>query len=107
MQKTIAARNGTVIETFAPTVRHTTFKLLAARGCVSGRRARQFDVEGAYLKGKFEDNEVIYARTERRRTFPAARGTASSTTAACLSFGASKCPCTARPTPGAFGTARR
>jgi hypothetical protein len=40
MQKTIAARNGTVIETFAPTVRHTTFKLLAARGCVCGRRAR-------------------------------------------------------------------
>eukprot|EP00966_Prymnesium_polylepis_P208110 4820606-Prymnesium_polylepis.1 len=62
MQKTIAARNGTVIETFAPTVRHTTFKLLAARGCMARRRARQFDVEGAYLKGKFADNEIIYAR---------------------------------------------
>ena len=62
MQKSTAARNGTVIETFAPTVRHTTFKLLAAHGCVTGRRARQFDVEGAYLKGKFEDGEVVYAR---------------------------------------------
>ena len=47
---------------FAPTVRHTTFKLLAARGAVCGRRRLQFDVEGAYLKGKFADNEVVYAR---------------------------------------------
>ena len=62
MQKATAARNGTVLETFAPTVRHTTFKLLAARGCVAGRRARQFDVEGAYLKGKFGEGEVVYAR---------------------------------------------
>ena len=62
MQKAIAARNGTVIETFAPTVRHTTFKLLAAHGCVTQRRARQFDVEGAYLKGKFGEGEVVYAR---------------------------------------------
>ena len=28
----------------------------------AGRRARQFDVEGAYLKRKFEDGEVVYAR---------------------------------------------
>ena len=62
MQKATAAHNGTVIETFAPTVRHTTFKLLAAHGAVTGRRCRQFDVEGAYLKGKFENGEVIYAR---------------------------------------------
>ena len=62
MQKSTAARDGRVIETFAPTVRHTTFKLLAAHGCVTKRRARQFDVEGAYLKGKFEDGEVVYAR---------------------------------------------
>ena len=62
MQKKTAMSGGTVLETFAPTVRHTTFKLLAARGCVAGRRRRQFDVEGAYLKGKFEDGEVVYAR---------------------------------------------
>ena len=62
MQKATAAHNGTVVETFAPTVRHTTFKLLAAHGAVAGRRCRQFDVEGAYLKGKFENEEVIYAR---------------------------------------------
>jgi hypothetical protein len=36
--------------------------LLVARGNVTKRRARQFDVEGAYLKGKFADNEVVYAR---------------------------------------------
>ena len=62
MQKATAAQRGTVIETFAPTVRHTTFKLLAAHGAVTGRRCRQFDVEGAYLKGKFENDEVVYAR---------------------------------------------
>jgi hypothetical protein len=62
MQKATAAHNGRVIETFAPTVRHTTFKLLAAHGAVTGRRCRHFDVEGAYLKGKFEDGEVVYAR---------------------------------------------
>ena len=62
MQKATAAKSGRIIETFAPTVRHTTFKLLAARGCVQGRRRRQFDVEGAYLKGKFENDEVVYAR---------------------------------------------
>ena len=61
-QKRKAAHNGTVVETFAPTVRHTTFKLLVARGNVTKRRARQFDVEGAYLKGKFADNEIVYAR---------------------------------------------
>ena len=62
MQKATAAKSGVAIETFAPTVRHTTFKCLAAHGCVTGRRRRQFDVEGAYLKGKFEDGEVVYAR---------------------------------------------
>eukprot|EP00966_Prymnesium_polylepis_P286597 6620057-Prymnesium_polylepis.1 len=46
----------------ADPVRHTTFKLLAARGCVTGRRVRQFDVEGAYLKGIFAANEIVYAR---------------------------------------------
>jgi hypothetical protein len=62
MQKATAAQGGRIIETVAPTVRHTTFKLLAARGAVAGRRCRQFDVEGAYLKGKFEDGEIVYAR---------------------------------------------
>ena len=62
MQKATAAQGGRIIETFAPTVRHTTFKLLAAHGAVAGRRCRQFDVEGAYLKGKFEDGEIVYAR---------------------------------------------
>ena len=31
-------------------------------GCVTRPRARQFDVEGAYLKGQFEADEVVYAR---------------------------------------------
>jgi len=62
MQKATAAHSGRVIETFSPTMRHTTFKLVCAHGAVKGRRCRQFDVEGAYLKGKFENEEVVYAR---------------------------------------------
>ena len=30
--------------------------------CTPTRRQRTFDVEAAYLKGKFEDDEVLYAR---------------------------------------------
>jgi hypothetical protein len=107
MQKTIAARNGTIIETFAPTVRHTTFKLLAARGCVAGHRARQFDVEGAYLKGKFEDNEIGYAQPppnspggSQYRIFDD-RGE----TGVPLVWRLKVPLCTARPTLGAYGVA--
>ena len=63
-QKTKALDKGRrrVIDTFAPTVRHATFRTLCAKACVAKCRVRQFDVEGAYLKGQFEDEETVYAR---------------------------------------------
>mmetsp|Transcript_39476 Transcript_39476/g.84137 ORF Transcript_39476/g.84137 Transcript_39476/m.84137 type:complete len:172 (-) Transcript_39476:164-679(-) len=61
-QKAQAAARGRVIDTFAPTARHMTFKTLAALGALGKRRRRQFDVEGAYLKGKFESDGIVYAR---------------------------------------------
>eukprot|EP00966_Prymnesium_polylepis_P286396 6615854-Prymnesium_polylepis.1 len=39
----------------------------------------------------------------RRRTSLADPSTAFFMTAACRSSGGSKCPCTARPTPGGYG----
>jgi len=66
-QKAYANKMGIEYETFAPTARHTTFKCQCARACVRGRRTRQFDVEGAYLKGdygqcaEFKDH-AFYAR---------------------------------------------
>eukprot|EP00965_Chrysotila_dentata_P047280 1568900-Pleurochrysis_carterae.AAC.1 len=36
------------LETFAPSARSATFKLLCAVGCVANLRVRQFDVEAAY-----------------------------------------------------------
>mmetsp|Transcript_9335 Transcript_9335/g.20359 ORF Transcript_9335/g.20359 Transcript_9335/m.20359 type:complete len:110 (-) Transcript_9335:278-607(-) len=35
---------------------------LYALGAVKGHHCRQFDVEGAHLKGTFENEEVVYAR---------------------------------------------
>jgi hypothetical protein len=92
-------------ETFAPTVRHTAFKLLAARGCVAGRRARQFDVEGAFLKGKFEDNEIVYARPPPNFPGGSQYRIFDDRGVPLVWRLNTRCPCTARPTPGASGTA--
>ena len=51
-----------VIETFSPAVRHTTVKAALAVSCVLKRTRFAFDVTGAYLQGKFAENEVVYAR---------------------------------------------
>jgi hypothetical protein len=61
-QKTKALDQGRVIDTFAPTCRHSTFRTLCAQSRINKSRVRRFDVEGAYLKGAFEDEEIVYAR---------------------------------------------
>eukprot|EP00964_Phaeocystis_antarctica_P037685 scaffold21534_cov105-Phaeocystis_antarctica.AAC.1 len=43
-------------------VRRSTHKCQIASAVHHRRRHRTFDVVGAYLKGKFTDNEVVYAR---------------------------------------------
>ena len=50
------------IESFSSTVRASTFKLFCAASCIKGRRRFTFDVSGAYLQGKYEDGEVVFAR---------------------------------------------
>ena len=55
--------NDPSLETFSPACRSTTFKLLIAEACRLGFQLRTWDVEAAYLKGKFEDGaETLYAR---------------------------------------------
>ena len=55
--------NDPTLETFSPACRSTTFKLAVAEACRNGLRLRTWDVEAAYLKGKFPDGaEVLYAR---------------------------------------------
>ena len=55
--------NNPSLETFSPACRSTTFKLVVAEACRKGHRLRTWDVEAAYLKGKFpEGSEVLYAR---------------------------------------------
>ncbi len=66
-QKATATRLGLDLNCFAPSVRHSTHKCLAAcaqvRPSVGAypRRTRTFDVEGAYLQGELEE-QVVYAR---------------------------------------------
>eukprot|EP00965_Chrysotila_dentata_P009475 308797-Pleurochrysis_carterae.AAC.1 len=61
--KATAAGLKHTLETFAPAARFATFKLLCAVGCVANLRVRQFDVEAAYLQGKFEgDDGEVYVR---------------------------------------------
>ena len=51
------------LETFSPACRSTTFKLAVAEACRLGLRLLTWDVEAAYLKGKFPDGaETLYAR---------------------------------------------
>ena len=92
------------VETFAPTVRHTTFKLLVARGNVMKRRARQFDVEGAYLKGTSLQRTKSFTLV-RPPTSRAAPATTHSTIAAFPSCGGSSCRSTARQTLAEYGIA--
>ena len=55
--------NDPTLETFSPACRSTTFKLAVAEACRNGLRLRTWDVEAAYLKGKFPDGaETLYAR---------------------------------------------
>eukprot|EP00965_Chrysotila_dentata_P137078 4534270-Pleurochrysis_carterae.AAC.1 len=62
-QKRKALASGTehTLEKFAPAARSAIFKLLCAVGCAANLRVRIFDVEAAYLQGKFEgdDGEVF------------------------------------------------
>eukprot|EP00965_Chrysotila_dentata_P068581 2266682-Pleurochrysis_carterae.AAC.1 len=61
--KTHNSSSESVLETFAPAARSTTFKLLCAVCCLEGRRVRQFDVEAAYLQGEFDgDDAKVHVR---------------------------------------------
>eukprot|EP00965_Chrysotila_dentata_P206430 6183533-Pleurochrysis_carterae.AAC.2 len=56
-RKALALGNEHTLETFAPAARSATFKLPCAVGCIANLRVRQFDVEAAYLQGKFESDD--------------------------------------------------
>eukprot|EP00965_Chrysotila_dentata_P005830 191930-Pleurochrysis_carterae.AAC.1 len=61
--KAKSAGKDSVLETFAPAARGTTFKLLCAICCITKRRVRQFDVEAAYLNGLFDgDDPIVHVR---------------------------------------------
>ena len=71
-QKAVAARLGVELKSYAPCGRPSTHKALIASAVFHKRRHRTFDVTGAYLKGKFNETEVVYARPppgERTYTF--------------------------------------
>ena len=71
-QKSLAAAQGKELYSYAPCGRPSTHKCQIASAVHHRRRHRTFDVIGAYLKGKFTDNEVVYARPppgERTYTF--------------------------------------
>ena len=61
-QKAVAARMGVDIKSYAPCGRPSTHKALIATAVYHQRRHRTFDVTGAYLKGQFNETEVVYAR---------------------------------------------
>ena len=78
-QKVKAAAAGKELYSYAPCGRPSTHKCQIASAVHHKRRHRTFDVTGAYLKGKFTDNEVVYARPppgERTYTFRNGRKTA-------------------------------
>jgi len=71
-QKSKAAAQGKELYSYAPCGRPSTHKCQIASAVHHRRRHRTFDVIGAYLKGKFNDDEVVYARPppgERTYTF--------------------------------------
>jgi len=57
-----AGSGGTKVETFSPSVRHSTFAMCNAVGKARGRRHCSFDVSGAYLQGDPREDEVCYVR---------------------------------------------
>jgi hypothetical protein len=61
-QKEVARLEGRKLNCYAPCGRPATNKAQMATAVAGRRRARTFDVEAAYLKGVFEEGEIIYAR---------------------------------------------
>ena len=62
-QNAKAAVSGQDLNSFAPTCRHSTFRLLNALGCIRGARKRSFDVEAAFLQGvRDKEAKPVYAR---------------------------------------------
>ena len=61
-QKMKASLQGKELYSYAPCGRPSTHKCQIASAVHRRRRHRTFDVIGAYLKGKFTDSEVVYAR---------------------------------------------
>ena len=71
-QKASAHIAGKELNSYAPCGRPSTHKMQIATAVFHRRRHKCFDVTGAYLKGKFLQNEVVYARPppgERRFIF--------------------------------------
>ncbi len=58
----MAAREGRVIESYAPCGRPATNKAQMAHAAANRLRSRTYDVEAAYLKGKMLSNEIVFAR---------------------------------------------
>ncbi|KAL1529178.1 hypothetical protein AB1Y20_000137 [Prymnesium parvum] len=61
-QNSKASMAGLDLNSFAPTVRHSTFRLLCAGGCLRKARKRTLDVEAAFLQGIRENLPDVYAR---------------------------------------------
>jgi len=61
-QSAKATQAGQELNSFAPTVRHSTFKLLNATGCIRRARKRTFDVEAAFLQGHRHDLPDVHCR---------------------------------------------
>ena len=50
--------SGNLIESFAPSVRHSTFKTACAVACARKQGTCQFDVPKAYLQGEFNEGQL-------------------------------------------------
>ena len=61
-QKSTAIAAGKEIFGFMPTVRTATNKTQCAHACQNKRRITNADIKSAYLKGKFEDDEIVHVR---------------------------------------------
>eukprot|EP00965_Chrysotila_dentata_P105179 3473673-Pleurochrysis_carterae.AAC.1 len=74
-QPALASGTEHIFETVALAAQSATFKLLCAVGCIANLRVRQFDVEAAYLQGKFKgDDDVVYVRLPPHEHFFDDRG---------------------------------
>ncbi len=55
--------NRALVDTFSPAVRHSTIRTAMAVACIKRRKVFAFDVTGAYLQGRYRDDEdPVYAR---------------------------------------------